>query len=265
MSQSKLQKVYFGFCNTMQKLGHVCIEMLLKRTVAVVSTYCSASVRSGMATQSKYGKRPWREAASLIIAAPAAESTKTKNGSVLDYSVLYLKRASKSSFMPNVFVYPGGTVDKADQNPRWLDVFSNIDNNFQESVINNFFLKTVETFHSDIFLADRVSLEKGLIPNEISFRICAIREAFEESGLLLLTDDLGSRHRNPTALNCKSVSYLLPHSKVEEWRGKVHGNAEEFLNLCLHLKMVPDIWSLKEWSQWLTPVGYAIKSKNSKR
>lgn len=33
----------------------------------------------------------------------------------------------------------------------------------------------------------------------------------------------------------------------------MHNNPSEFLELCKSLKVVPDLWSLYEWSAWLTP------------
>lgn len=193
--------------------------------------------------------RPWREASSLIIAAPSKTSN---SGVVSDYSLLHLKRTSRSSF-PNAYVYPGGALDNADRNPKWLLQFSKYCENFILCVINDFFLKSIAKHQSDLFPSDTTSLKNGVVPNEIAFRICAIRETFEESGLLFLTSDPKSKEHGLPGIRCECVASLLSNQQVEVWRNKVRENADQFFNLCLFLNMVPDIWSLREWSQWLTP------------
>ena len=47
-----------------------------------------------------------------------------------------------------------------------------------------------------------------------------------------------------------------------EWRHRVHENPSEFLTLCQHLNTAPDIWSLHEWSDWLTPT--QLKTEKSR-
>lgn len=71
------------------------------------------------------------------------------------------------------------------------------------------------------------------ILGEIAFRICAIRELFEEAGVLLARD-------SSDIVNV--VEYLpgtfppavktLTSCEMNRWREKVHKNPEEFLNLC---------------------------------
>ena len=41
-----------------------------------------------------------------------------------DYRVLMVKRSSKSKFMPNAYVFPGGVVAEADSSGGWLEVKS---------------------------------------------------------------------------------------------------------------------------------------------
>lgn len=56
---------------------------------------------------------------------------------------------------------------------------------------------------------------------DVAFRICAIREAFEECGLLLFQSKYGEN-------NILKMSY----EELSDWRQKVHGNAFAFLELC---------------------------------
>ena len=57
------------------------------------------------------------------------------------------------------------------------------------------------------------------IPSEVAFRICAIRETFEESGILLLKN-LSSKHQS-----------RLSFDEVQIWRKKVYADASNFLNM----------------------------------
>lgn len=81
------------------------------------------------------------------------------------------------------------------------------------------------------------------IPRSVAFRINAIRETFEETGLLLATQS-----SQPIAID-------------NEWRNRVHDNPSEFLQLCLQLNLCPNIWALHEWSDWLTPLHLKTKSR----
>jgi len=86
------------------------------------------------------------------------------------------------------------------------------------------------------------------LPPDISYRICAIRETFEETGLLLAT-------KKPQC-NQDHFSHVFQFDdfdSVNFWRNKVHKDAHNFLHLCKSLRCVPDVWNLQEWSNWLTP------------
>jgi len=65
--------------------------------------------------------------------------------------------------------------------------------------------------------------------------IAAVRELFEESGLLL----------------CK------PHVTIpsrEEWREKIHKDASTFIDFCQMFGISPMIGEIYPWSRWVTPV-----------
>ncbi|XP_030376826.1 nucleoside diphosphate-linked moiety X motif 19 isoform X2 [Scaptodrosophila lebanonensis] len=40
---------------------------------------------------------------------------------------------------------------------------------------------------------------------------------------------------------------------VTHWQKEVHNDANKFLTLCKELEVIPDIWSLHDWSAWRTP------------
>jgi 8-oxo-dGTP pyrophosphatase MutT (NUDIX family) len=68
-------------------------------------------------------------------------------------------------------------------------------------------------------------------------KICAIRETFEESGLLL---------SNPP-------SHLVKDLDINEWRLKVHDDATQFKEMCTRFNIRPAIQDLIPFSNWITP------------
>ena len=77
-------------------------------------------------------------------------------------------------------------------------------------------------------------MPEGRVLGEIAFRICAIRELFEEAGVLLVRD----------SSDVPEVAEYLPgtfppavktltSNEVSHWRDKVHNSPDEFINLCL--------------------------------
>ncbi|XP_042344406.1 nucleoside diphosphate-linked moiety X motif 19 [Plectropomus leopardus] len=220
----------------------------------------------------------WREAATLILAAghrlradsfPSRTPLTSASGSPLDsssgrshlphqarfdYDVLMLKRSSKSGFMPNAYVFPGGMVDSSDFSSEWLDIFKSFRNS------PNFGLRSVtqpmET-RPPMFATDRFKLGSP-ISGEVAFRICALRETFEESGVLLVV----SKQEEKSLLKsiedrCDRVQHYrvndLCSTELTKWRALVNQNPSNFIRMCRELQVLPNIWALHEWSNWLTP------------
>nr|CAB3264492.1 nucleoside diphosphate-linked moiety X motif 19, mitochondrial-like [Phallusia mammillata] len=189
-------------------------------------------------------KMNWKDAATVILTCPnknAAESW------LSDYDVLMLKRSSNSSFYPNNYVFPGGRIDKADSSEKWLDVFNSIDSQFIDG-FKQLKVQQNDGYRSPLFSLNHDS-SKGALSNEVSFRICAIRETFEECGILLSCNKANEHQLEGLA----SPFQFSTVSDVEHWRKKVHDDASAFIDMCSTLKCVPDIWSLHEWCNWLTP------------
>lgn len=173
----------------------------------------------------------WKEAASLVLMA----LKKKPYTSLFNYKILMLKRSGKSSFMPNGYVFPGGTVDAVDASNKWLSLFEKCGCPVKSIVPEN-------------NLPPMFKNEAGnLLQKEISLRVTAIRETFEETGLLLCrtakspSDGLWAEHYTSTDLL--------------SWRLQVQKQPDTFLDLCDSLQCVPDVWALKLWSNWLTPPG----------
>ncbi|KAI8374224.1 uncharacterized protein BYT42DRAFT_575519 [Radiomyces spectabilis] len=144
-----------------------------------------------------------RPSATLIVLAPIPSNKLTTGGS--NYRVLMMKRNAKSSFI-NAHVFPGGVVDPQDAASLWQTTFKG---------------------------------RQQQQDDRLTSKICAIRETFEESGLLL-TDP---------------PSYTAQGLNHEEWRQRVHGDALQFKAMCDKFKLTPAIDRLVPFASWITPVG----------
>jgi len=175
-------------------------------------------------------KMHWREAATLILTSRISNGTQgMSNGE--KFKILTLKRSKNAKFMPNAVVFPGGVVDKTDFSGEWLEILSK----------HNKKLPTWKpSIPKPMIYEKKHSFED--ISRPIAFRITALRETFEETGLLLLADG--------------SVQSMEP-----SWRQRVHENPQEFLKMCQKLNICPNIWSLHEWCDWLTPLHLKTKSR----
>ncbi|RKP15000.1 hypothetical protein BJ684DRAFT_14704 [Piptocephalis cylindrospora] len=110
---------------------------------------------------------PIRTAASAIILRPLpgrGGTTEHTQGDVSeDYQVLLLERGTQGSFAQH-HVFPGGVIDTSDEDKEWR---KRLDKKSAEQV-------------------------GGIRDKELSLRICAARETFEES-TLLLAETLGNK------------------------------------------------------------------------
>ncbi|KAB7496747.1 Nucleoside diphosphate-linked moiety X motif 19 [Armadillidium nasatum] len=190
----------------------------------------------------------WREAASLIligrshlISRPLQHQMKGKPNIEQDYNILTLQRSSKSSFMPDAVVFPGGNFEKADHDPKWINLFENNGYPLHELTKLLRFDGPKIDFYSNM-------KEKNILP-ELAFRICALRETFEESGLLL------ANKNKETGGGFVSI-FPLDQKDTEKWRSAVYNNPLEFINLFKYINAVPSIFNLFDWSVWLTPTTY---------
>ncbi|XP_032087305.1 nucleoside diphosphate-linked moiety X motif 19 [Thamnophis elegans] len=190
--------------------------------------------------------RPWREAATLLLAAGGGRPPSPRPAA-FDYQVLLLRRSARSAFMPSAQVFPGGLAVAADFSPAWRDLLPNAP---------RCGLDAEPPARPPLFAARRPELGEAALPADVAFRICAIRETFEESGLLLVVP-AGTDAQPASLLEMPAAQKLLPAGQLEEWRRRVQGDPEDFLQLCRRLGCAPHVRALHEWGNWLTPVSRA--------
>lgn len=158
--------------------------------------------------------------ASLIILCPI--SSKDQKATKSEYSTLMVQRKATGSFR-SATVFPGGLLDQA-------DVFAISQSNQSSS-----FQKNDEYLHS--------------------LRLCALRETFEETGLLLVPDEsnsFASRAVGPSEAGLSS----------DEWtklRKDVHNDARAFTQILNRFTSntsqtsLPPLAPLRHHSNWVTP------------
>lgn len=175
----------------------------------------------------------WRESASLIM----LNNDKFAQSNTSDLKVLLVSRSQNASFMPSSSVFPGGVWESADESSLWLKYFQS----FGLSKENLMVLSRSKGFHKPS--------RENCLEKEVSLRITAIREAFEEVGVFLC------RSKN-------NLSDIDAFGKFREdfdrvhWQRVVHNDASQFFTLCMKLEVVPDLWRLHQWSSWLTPTTF---------
>lgn len=174
--------------------------------------------------------KAWREAATLIIAAKSKDVSSGCN-----YKILCMKRSEKTSFMPNNVVFPGGMIEKQDETLEWLKYFKK---NGLEKKLEEFRITT----DRPLILQD----QENQLQRCISLRITAIRESFEELGVLICKP-----------LRQTSTKGYFRGVDIERYQKLIHNKKLTFLDMCLEFDIIPDLWRLKEWDNWLTPTFYS--------
>jgi len=134
--------------------------------------------------------------------------------------VLLLERSPRSGFIPGAWVFPGGTVDRADGDPGILPRLHGI---------------TPETAHHRLHPD-----ESG--PPALAYWVAALRETFEETGVLL--------HRAKGGINAGSSH---PSEKETLARSQLLAGEMSFRDVLESLNVILDAGSLEYNGHWLTP------------
>jgi 8-oxo-dGTP pyrophosphatase MutT (NUDIX family) len=130
--------------------------------------------------------------------------------------VYLLRRSSRSSFFPGSYVFPGGVLDAFD-----LDV------EFWKRHVCIYYQQIERRFGGGLSAEDAVAYCLG-----------AIRETFEEAGLLI---GVNSQSAGLTELKAGQQGGRLPRGWLREWA--------QSATICL------DLGQLSRWAHWITPEG----------
>ena len=87
------------------------------------------------------------------------------------------------------------------------------------------------------------------IEREISLRLTAIRETFEELGILLCSQPSSEASTTPFSDYFHDKELDIPF-----WQKKIHNSNENLMNFCEKFNLVPNIHGLYEWTVLLSMI-----------
>jgi glyoxylase-like metal-dependent hydrolase (beta-lactamase superfamily II)/8-oxo-dGTP pyrophosphatase MutT (NUDIX family) len=154
--------------------------------------------------------RPPRAAATLVIVREAADST--PHG----IEVLLSRRAERGDHNSGAWVFPGGVVDAGDHLAQGL---------------------------CDGLDDAAASARLGLAEGGLAYYAAAVRECFEESGLLYAIDHQGAMPRLDDAAG----------AQLATWRGALHRGERSLAEMCRTFGLQLALDRLIYLSHWLTP------------
>ncbi len=151
-----------------------------------------------------------------------------------DFEVLMLRRSAGSAFAPDVFVFPGGTVDDADTSDAMLARAVGVEP-----------LRLRAMFRSQPTPLLPAPVEEPTESERAGLMVAALRELYEEAGVLLTAD----RDKAPTPPAC----LMKNATRLEQAREAVRRGATPFFDLLAEYDMYADGTALTLFSQWITP------------
>ena len=139
-----------------------------------------------------------------------------------DLQVLMLKRNARSIFVGDMWVFPGGAVDPEDGTPE------------ADAVVEGL---------SDTEASNNLGIEKG----GVAFWVAALRETFEEAGILLA--------RTPGKKELVDLSQSDTEERFGAYRAGVNAGEVDFVSMVREQDLVLDGSGVHYVSRWVTPLG----------
>ncbi|MBI3455987.1 MAG: NUDIX domain-containing protein [Candidatus Rokubacteria bacterium] len=157
---------------------------------------------------------------SPVVARDAATVILTRD-TPAGVEVLLLERHRRSRMAPGAFAFPGGRVEAHDGGEAWGRLCRGLTG------------------------AEASSLLPDVRPpaRAIGFWIAALREAFEETGLLLAYDRRGAPF----------VPDTVGRERLAEYRARCHGDGRAFGAMLVQEALVLATDRMAYWAHWITP------------
>lgn len=152
-----------------------------------------------------------------MIRPSAAATVLLVRGGTAALEVLMLERRADSGFVPGAYVFPGGGVDAADHRPELHA-------------------------HTDGPDDATASVELDLPSGGLAHRVAAVRECFEEAGVLL-----GATAGGPVPASL--VAELQPD------RHRLDTGHTDLVDLCRRHELTLTTAALRPFAHWVTPIG----------
>ncbi|MDH4189006.1 MAG: MBL fold metallo-hydrolase [Betaproteobacteria bacterium] len=136
------------------------------------------------------------------------------------HEVFLLQRSHNASFVAGAYVFPGGSVDAADADPRVLARVRGL---------------------SDAQASARLGVERG----GLAWWVAAVRECFEEGGILLAHDETGAPLDEART------------AALDAWRARLHGGELSFAEFLERERLVIPADRIAYYANWITAPGRA--------
>jgi 8-oxo-dGTP pyrophosphatase MutT (NUDIX family) len=155
-----------------------------------------------------------------VVPRPAATISIVRDAAA-GFEVLMMQRTHSAGFMPGAYVFPGGAIDREDSDPALFALCSGLDDAGASRIL-------------------------GVERDGLAFWVGAIRECFEEAGLLLCYGREGA---------LVSFDHAATEARFVAHRAALNAGKLGFAEFCRAegLRLAAD--RLTYFSHWITPVG----------
>jgi len=192
----------------------------------------------------------WRNTAAIILTTSAAALSRSSNPTSFmknNVTGIYLMMAKKSKVdkgFAQAYVFPGGGVHESDFSLKWLKLFEKAGKAEELKFPQNHNLMSHPLTYQ--IMANN-PLPSGL-PPEIGLRISAIREMFEETGILI-----ASHKEDVSIKQSTGTCYQMEEKLGIKWRKEIGEQPNHFINLFEENDLYPNLSALHDWWAWLSP------------
>jgi 8-oxo-dGTP pyrophosphatase MutT (NUDIX family) len=152
----------------------------------------------------------------VLVPRPAA-TVLTLRDAPDGYEILMLRRNIRSDFIGGAYVFPGGALDERDAD---AEVVYGLD---------------------DATASRRLSLEHG----GLGYFVAALRELFEEAGLLIACDETG----DPVRFGASEVTRWAAHRRA------LNAGEVDFPTILKAEGLLADLRGMEYLAHWITPAG----------
>jgi 8-oxo-dGTP pyrophosphatase MutT (NUDIX family) len=137
------------------------------------------------------------------------------------FEVLMMQRNFKSVFMPGMHVFPGGAVDRHDSSAEIAALCTGLD---------------------DVVASRKLGIERG----GLAYWVAAIRESFEEAGILLACNDRG---------DIVTLDDAVRAQRFHAYRSRVEHGEHPLSDMLRNEGLQLPLHHMTYFSHWITPLG----------
>lgn len=145
-----------------------------------------------------------------------------------DLQIFMMERNANTVFAGGMWVFPGGSVDHTDDPEIFRDI---------------------SIHRSDSEASELLGLNSG----GLAYYIAAIREAFEEAGILLALNK--DPHNTLNSLNSLDLRDATISERFAKHRDGINDSSREFIDIIEEENLILDAGQMHYVARWITPLG----------